>query len=224
MIAALADAGAVLGRDDYLDAARARAEFVWTRMRDADGRLLRTWKDGEARLNAYLEDHAFLVEALLTLYEATFEVALVRRRPRDGRPDDRALRRPRARRLLHHRRRPRGADRAAQGRRRPPDPVRQLVRRLRPAAARRADRRARLRAPHAESVLRLFGRVAEQPPPGGRPPAARARLPHRARPRGRAGGAGRRRRRSTSSPPRSARACARTSSSPAAPRAPSGPS
>ena len=43
-------------------------------MRDADGRLLRTWKDGEAKLNAYLEDHAYLVEALLTLYEATLEV------------------------------------------------------------------------------------------------------------------------------------------------------
>ena len=42
-------------------------------MRDADGSLLRTWKDGRAHLNAYLEDHAFLLEALLTLYEATFE-------------------------------------------------------------------------------------------------------------------------------------------------------
>ena len=42
-------------------------------LRDAEGRLLRTYKDGEARLNAYLEDHAFLLEALLTLYEASFE-------------------------------------------------------------------------------------------------------------------------------------------------------
>jgi uncharacterized protein YyaL (SSP411 family) len=74
MIAALAEAGAVLGRDDYLDAARATAEFVWTQMRDSSGRLLRTWKGGEARLNAYLEDHAYLLEALLTLYESTFEV------------------------------------------------------------------------------------------------------------------------------------------------------
>jgi uncharacterized protein len=74
MIAALAEGGAVLGRDDYLDAARETAEFVWTRMRDADGRLLRTYKDGEARLNAYLEDHAFLLEALLTLYESSFDV------------------------------------------------------------------------------------------------------------------------------------------------------
>src|SRR5213078_3134541 len=41
--------------------------------RAPDGRLLRTYKDGQAKLNAYLEDHAFLVEALLTLYESTFD-------------------------------------------------------------------------------------------------------------------------------------------------------
>jgi uncharacterized protein len=74
MIAALADAGAALGRDDYLDAACACARFVWESMRDSEGRLLRTWKGGEGRLNAYLEDHAYLVEALLRLYEATLEV------------------------------------------------------------------------------------------------------------------------------------------------------
>jgi uncharacterized protein YyaL (SSP411 family) len=73
MITALAEAGAVLGREDYLDAARAAAGFVLTAMHDESGRLLRTWKDGQGRLNAYLEDHAYLVEALLTLYEATFE-------------------------------------------------------------------------------------------------------------------------------------------------------
>jgi uncharacterized protein YyaL (SSP411 family) len=73
MIAALADAGAVLGRADFLDAARACADFLLTQMRDDDGRLLRTFKDGRARLNAYLEDHAFLLEALLTLYESSFE-------------------------------------------------------------------------------------------------------------------------------------------------------
>jgi uncharacterized protein len=73
-ISALAEAGAVLGRADYLDAARACADFVLTTMRDPDtDNLLRTYKDGRAHLNAYLEDHAFLVEALLTLYEATFE-------------------------------------------------------------------------------------------------------------------------------------------------------
>jgi uncharacterized protein YyaL (SSP411 family) len=73
-IAALADAGAVLGREDYLDAARACAAFLLEQLRDGDGNLLRTYTDGDARLNAYLEDHAFLLEALLALYEATFEV------------------------------------------------------------------------------------------------------------------------------------------------------
>ena len=72
-IAALADAGAVLGRDDYLDGARSCAEFVLGEMRGPEGNLLRTYKDGRAHLNAYLEDHAFLLEALLTLYEASFE-------------------------------------------------------------------------------------------------------------------------------------------------------
>ena len=73
MVAALADAGAVLERDDYLEAAVACASFLLSELRDDDGRLLRTWKDGQARLPAYLEDHAYLLEALLTLYESTFD-------------------------------------------------------------------------------------------------------------------------------------------------------
>ncbi len=72
-IAALAEAGAVLEQPRFLDAARDAAAFVLRDLRDADGRLLRTYKDGQAKLNAYLEDHAFLLDALLTLYQATFE-------------------------------------------------------------------------------------------------------------------------------------------------------
>jgi hypothetical protein len=72
-IAALAEAGAVLGRPDYLAAAETCADFVLESMRDAEGRLLRTYKDGRAHLNAYLEDHAFMVEALLVVYEAGFD-------------------------------------------------------------------------------------------------------------------------------------------------------
>ncbi|MBA3867299.1 MAG: thioredoxin domain-containing protein, partial [Solirubrobacterales bacterium] len=72
-ISALAEAGAVLGRGDYLDAAAACAEFLLGSVRDSDGHLLRTYKDGDARLNGYLEDHAFLLEALLTLYESSFD-------------------------------------------------------------------------------------------------------------------------------------------------------
>ncbi|HZH24771.1 MAG TPA: thioredoxin domain-containing protein [Solirubrobacteraceae bacterium] len=73
MISALADAGAALARMDYRDAAVACAEFVWRDMRDSEGRLLRSFNRGQARLGAYLEDHAFLLEALLTLYETTFD-------------------------------------------------------------------------------------------------------------------------------------------------------
>jgi uncharacterized protein len=73
MISALADAGAALCEPRYREAAVAAAEFVLRDLRDADGRLLRTYNQGRAHLDAYLEDHAFLLEALLTLYEATFD-------------------------------------------------------------------------------------------------------------------------------------------------------
>jgi uncharacterized protein YyaL (SSP411 family) len=73
MVAALADAGAVLEEPLYRDAAVDCADFLVTRMRDDAGRLLRTYNRGRARLPAVLEDHAFLLEALLTLYEATFD-------------------------------------------------------------------------------------------------------------------------------------------------------
>jgi uncharacterized protein YyaL (SSP411 family) len=69
---ALAEAGRSLGRADYLAAAIRNAEFVLGSMH-RDGRLLRTWKAGEARLNGYLEDYAMVSAALLTLYEATFD-------------------------------------------------------------------------------------------------------------------------------------------------------
>ncbi|HRV60127.1 MAG TPA: thioredoxin domain-containing protein, partial [Solirubrobacterales bacterium] len=76
MVSALAEAGAVLERPDYLEAAHRTADFIWNGMRGTQGNLLRTWRHGEARLNAYLEDHAFLLEALLDLYQADFNPAV----------------------------------------------------------------------------------------------------------------------------------------------------
>jgi uncharacterized protein YyaL (SSP411 family) len=73
MVSALAEAGAALDRPEYIEAARDCADFVLGELRDGRGRLLRTYKDGEARFNAYLEDHAFLLEGLLSLYQASFE-------------------------------------------------------------------------------------------------------------------------------------------------------
>ena len=68
MISALAEAGAVLARPDYLEAAVGCASFLHSERRDAEGRLMRT-----PRLHGFLEDHAFLLEALITLYESTFD-------------------------------------------------------------------------------------------------------------------------------------------------------
>ena len=74
MLASFAEAGAILDRDDYTDVARRNARFVLDTLR-SEGLLLRTFKDGVAKLNGYLEDYAFLSEGLLTLYETTGEIA-----------------------------------------------------------------------------------------------------------------------------------------------------
>jgi hypothetical protein len=72
MARAFAEAGRALGRADYVTAARRNAEFVLGSMH-AGGRLLRTWKAGEARLKGYLEDHAMVAAALLELYASSFD-------------------------------------------------------------------------------------------------------------------------------------------------------
>jgi uncharacterized protein YyaL (SSP411 family) len=69
---AFAEAGRALGRSDYVQAAVKNADFVLSAMR-REGRLLRTWKAGRAKLKAYLEDYAMVTAALLDVYEATFE-------------------------------------------------------------------------------------------------------------------------------------------------------
>ncbi|MGA9285919.1 MAG: thioredoxin domain-containing protein [Solirubrobacteraceae bacterium] len=65
MISALAEAGG-----SYLDEAVTCAEFVLRDLRTSEGRLLRTYSLGEAKLDAYLEDYAFLLEAFVVLFEA----------------------------------------------------------------------------------------------------------------------------------------------------------
>jgi uncharacterized protein YyaL (SSP411 family) len=74
MLASMAEAGAVLGRPDYGQAAAQAAEFCLTRLRDGNGRLLRSYKDGQSKFDAYLEDHAYLADGLLAVYQATFDV------------------------------------------------------------------------------------------------------------------------------------------------------
>ncbi|HXA28350.1 MAG TPA: thioredoxin domain-containing protein [Candidatus Angelobacter sp.] len=73
MLDAFAQAGAALDRADYVQVADDCATFLLDNLRTNDGTLLRTWKDGKAKITGFLEDSAFLSDALLTLYEATGE-------------------------------------------------------------------------------------------------------------------------------------------------------
>jgi uncharacterized protein YyaL (SSP411 family) len=76
MIAGYAAAGQALGEPKYIATAGRAAEFVLNRLRTPEGRLLRTYgsrpgASGEARLNGYLDDYAYLAHGLLVLHEAT---------------------------------------------------------------------------------------------------------------------------------------------------------
>jgi uncharacterized protein len=68
-LTAFAEAGRYLGRKDYLEAALRNARFLLENLY-VDGRLLRSWRAGQAKHNAYLEDYASLVLALLALYQS----------------------------------------------------------------------------------------------------------------------------------------------------------
>jgi uncharacterized protein YyaL (SSP411 family) len=72
MLAAFADAAGVLGSDRYLGAAKQNADFILADLHE-NGRLLRTWKDGKAKLNGYIEDYANFADGLLKLFEVSGE-------------------------------------------------------------------------------------------------------------------------------------------------------
>ena len=70
MISAHATAALVLGEEEYAQRGERAADFLLDHLR-RDGRLLRSYRKGQARHDAYLDDYAFLIAALLDLYEAT---------------------------------------------------------------------------------------------------------------------------------------------------------
>jgi uncharacterized protein YyaL (SSP411 family) len=72
MLRSFAEAARALDRKDYLETAIGNAGFVLSQLR-RDGRLLRTHKDGQSKLNGYLEDYAYVIDGLLALYQATFD-------------------------------------------------------------------------------------------------------------------------------------------------------
>ena len=72
MISAMALGASILGEDKYREAARRAADFLLTKLQKG-GRLQRTYRDGIAKYNAYVDDYAFLAEGLVDLYEASLE-------------------------------------------------------------------------------------------------------------------------------------------------------
>ncbi len=73
MLATFSEASAILDNWEYLEIARKNADFILENLQQ-DGYLLRTWKDGKAKLNAYLEDYANFSEGLVELYQVSGEV------------------------------------------------------------------------------------------------------------------------------------------------------
>jgi uncharacterized protein YyaL (SSP411 family) len=74
MISAFARAALVLGSSDYRARAERAASFVLRELVGKDGGLMRSYRDGRATLPGYLDDHAFLIQGLLDLLEATSDL------------------------------------------------------------------------------------------------------------------------------------------------------
>lgn len=76
MLAAFAEAAAIFDSQEYLETAKKNADLLLSELREKDGgRVLRTWKDGVAKLNGYIEDYANLADGLIELYQASGESA-----------------------------------------------------------------------------------------------------------------------------------------------------
>ena len=114
MIDALARGGGVLQEARYLDAARRAAEFLLQSLRREDGRLLHSWRQGRPRFDAYLDDYAYLANALVTLYDLPLKKC-GSTKPSHSDDDDQAFCRSRTRWLLLYGGRPRDPDRASEG-------------------------------------------------------------------------------------------------------------
>jgi uncharacterized protein YyaL (SSP411 family) len=79
MITAFAAGYMVLHGKNYLDVAIRAGEFLWNNMWKESGGLLRIYSNGESKINGCLEDYAYFLEALISLYEASFDLVWIER-------------------------------------------------------------------------------------------------------------------------------------------------
>lgn len=73
MCKAYIDAYKSFGEQDHLDRALGSAEFIDTNMSKSDNGLFHIWNDGESKINGYLEDYTFVIDAYISLYEVTYD-------------------------------------------------------------------------------------------------------------------------------------------------------
>ncbi len=78
MVAVMARAGRILDEPRYTDAAGRAIGFIYSSMRDENGRLLHRYREEKAELEAYIDDYAFIIWGLLELYEATFDAGYLK--------------------------------------------------------------------------------------------------------------------------------------------------
>ncbi|KLT65576.1 thioredoxin domain-containing protein [Pedobacter sp. BMA] len=75
MIKALADVAQILNHGEYYEKAKVATDFILSNLKQQNGGLFRNFKNGKASITAFLDDYAFLIEALIALYEYDFEEA-----------------------------------------------------------------------------------------------------------------------------------------------------
>ncbi|MCD4683843.1 MAG: thioredoxin domain-containing protein [Bacteroidales bacterium] len=73
MIKGFIDAYAAIGKSDYLETAIKNADFLLQKTKKDDGGLFHNYKNDKATIDGFLEDYAFMIEALIELYQATFD-------------------------------------------------------------------------------------------------------------------------------------------------------
>lgn len=72
MLSGYLDAFATLGDERYLEIAEKNALFIYEKLSNQKGKLYRTYKKGQAKINAFLDDYALYLKSLVQLYELTF--------------------------------------------------------------------------------------------------------------------------------------------------------
>jgi uncharacterized protein YyaL (SSP411 family) len=79
MVAALAQAGQVFEESEYIETAKKTADFIFENLQTSEGKLLHRYRNGNADIEAFVDDYTFLIWGLIELYETTFEVEYLKK-------------------------------------------------------------------------------------------------------------------------------------------------